>query len=522
VELVQFARVLRRWAWLIVLFAAIATVTAAVVSYELPESYQAKVVALVNPKQVLLPATNSNVSLSSDQLVATYARLLNATAVQQKLIADGVPRSTGELAGEITAKTDPSTSVVDITIRDRDPQVTQLIATDIIPAFNASLLNLQEKVAAPGSTTPRLDALVPWDIPASAPTTPESPKPLLNMLFALAAGLAIGVGFAFLLEHLDNTVKTEQDVRTRLDMGLLGSVVNRVIKPRVKKKQPEDVALVTMTHPNEPVAEAYRAIRTNLMFNSVERKLQSIVVTSAIPGEGKTSTACNLAVTMAQAGNRVVLVDSDFRRPSLHKIFHKPSVGLGNLFLGNRPEEELIVPTRVQNLWLVCSGPTPPNPSELLGSERMSSVIRGLREQADVVIFDTPPIGAVTDAVVLAAQCDGVIMVVERGRTDVASIRSAADKLQGVHANILGVVLNKVRAADSESMAYYRYYSAPTSSNGKSNATPPTPTRAPVRPVVAEPIPPAAPPPVIAEELADEEELLAEPTAPRVQSAGGG
>jgi capsular exopolysaccharide synthesis family protein len=273
------------------------------------------------------------------------------------------------------------------------------------------------------------------------------------------------------------------------------------------------------------VAEAYRAIRTNLMFNSVERKLQSIVVTSAIPGEGKTSTACNLAVTMAQAGNRVVLVDSDFRRPSLHKIFHKPSVGLGNLFLGNRPEEELIVPTRVQNLWLVCSGPTPPNPSELLGSERMSSVISGLREQADVVIFDTPPIGAVTDAVVLAAQCDGVIMVVERGRTDVASIRGAADKLHGVHANILGVVLNKVRAADSDAMAYYRYYSAPTSSNGKSNAgasTPPTPTPAPVRPVVAEPIPAAAPPPVIAEELADEEELLVEPTVPRVQSAGGG
>ncbi len=494
-ELVQFARVLRRWAWLIVLFAAIATVTAAVVSYELPESYQAKVVALVNPKQVLLPVTDTSggatASFSADQLVATYARLINATTVQQKLIADGVPRTAGELSQNITAKTDPSTSVVDITIKDRDPQVVQLIATDIIPAFNASLQGLQEKVAAPGSRTPRLDALVPWDVPATAPTTPESPKPVLNMLFGLAAGLAIGVGFAFLLE-----------------------LANRVLKPTVHRKNPEQVALVAVTHPHDPVAENYRAIRTNLLFNSLQRKLQSIVVTSAIPGEGKTSTSCNLAVTMAQAGNRVVLVDADFRRPSLHKIFHKPAVGLGNLFLQNRPEDELIVSTNVQNLWLVCSGPTPPNPSELLGSERMTDVIAGLREQADVVIFDTPPIGAVTDAVVLAAQCDGVIMVVERGRTDVASINRATEKLESVHANMLGVVLNRVRAGDGD-YSYYQYYSKAASTNGKhSTATLPTPSPVPAKLPLAEPTPLPAP------SVRAVEGFEVPSDAPRAQSGG--
>jgi Mrp family chromosome partitioning ATPase len=192
-------------------------------------------------------------------------------------------------------------------------------------------------------------------------------------------------------------------------------------------------------------------------------------------------------------------------------------VGLGNLFLGNRPEEELIVPTRVQNLWLVCSGPTPPNPSELLGSERMSSVIAGLKEQADVVIFDTPPVGAVTDAVVLAAQCDGVIMVVERGRTDVTSIRRAADKLRDVHANVLGVVLNKVRAGDGDASEYYRYYSTPATSNGKNPAGAaalPTPPRAPARPAVPELIASAAPPTPTAEDLP------VETAAPEAQSRG--
>ena len=466
-------RVLRRWAWLIVVFAVIAGITAAVVSYELPKEYEATTVALVNPKQAPLGPgdTSGGVYVTADQLDATYAKLISATPVYQKLIAAGIPRTEDQLAGEITAKTDTITTLIDITVKDPDPAVTQSIAQNVVPAFNASLQELQSRVATPASRTQRLDTLVPWQVPSRPPTTPVSPKPLLNVLIALAAGIGLGVGFAFLLEYLDNTVKSEMDVRLRLDQTLLGPVIYKPTKkrPSVQHATQEEVALVTVTQPKEPVSEAYRAIRTNLLFTATDKPLRTLVVTSAIPGEGKTSTACNLAVVMAQAGNRVVLVDADFRRPELHKVFHKSNVGLGNLILGDLAEEDLVLKTQVPNLSVVCSGPTPPNPSELLGSIRMQGVMDRLRQIADVVIFDTPPVGVVTDATVLAARVDGVVLVVERGRTDVHNIQRAIDKLTAVRANLLGVILNKVKVSQASEYDYYRYYTEPPRAQRASN-----------------------------------------------------
>jgi capsular exopolysaccharide synthesis family protein len=466
VEILQFGRVLRRWAWLIVGFALIAGVTAAAISFELPRTYEVNTVALANPRQLLPGAEAGAVSsLPTDALVQTYSRLIGATPVYQKLIADGVPRTEEQLAKAITTKVEPNTTLIDITIKDSDPVVAQSIAQDIVPAFNASLNELQNKVARPGVASPRLEGLVPWQVPSQAPTTPISPKPLLNILFAFAAGIALGVGFAFLLEYLDNTIKTDLDVRVQLDQGLLGHVQYKRVKQRgvaaLRRGHSEDMALVTVGQPKDAVSEAYRAIRTNLLFTSADHALRTIVITSAIPGEGKTSTACNLAVVMAQAGNNVVLVDADFRRPQLHQIFHKPNVGLGNLILGDLPESEAVVKTQVPNLSVICSGPTPPNPSELLGSIRMQAVIERLRQIADVVIFDTPPVTAVTDATVLAARADGVVLVVERGRTDVGTVNRAIEKLKAVRGNLLGVVLNKMRVSATSEYYYYRYYTEP-------------------------------------------------------------
>jgi capsular exopolysaccharide synthesis family protein len=227
------------------------------------------------------------------------------------------------------------------------------------------------------------------------------------------------------------------------------------------------MALTTLNHSSEPVSEAFKAIRTSLLFTiSDKERLAAIVVTSSIPGEGKTSTACNLAVAMAQAGHSVILVDADFRRPDLHRIFHRPeNVGLGNLILGDRPESEVLMSTPLDNLRVVCTGPTPPDPSELLGSTRMLGVVRRLKELADVVIFDTPPVSAVTDATVLATMVDGVVLVVEGGRTPVQSVIKARDILQSVNARILGVVLNKVRQSDTGEY-YYRYYRREGAPNG--------------------------------------------------------
>jgi non-specific protein-tyrosine kinase len=543
VEILQFGRVLRRWAWLIILFGLIAAVTAAAISYELPRTYEATTVALVNPKQLFPADVNAISSLPSDALVETYSRLITANPVYKKLIADGLPRTEDQLTGEITTKVEPNTTLIDITIKDSDPAVTQRIAEDIIPAFNSSLSELQSRVATPGSTTQQLEGLVPWQVPSHPPTTPVSPRTSLNILIALVAGIGLGVGFAFLLEYLDNTVKTELDVRQRLDQNLLGPVLYKPSKKRAlaRRDAQEEVALVTVTQPKEPVSEAYRAIRTNLLFTSTERKLRTLVVTSAIPGEGKTSTACNLAVVMAQAGNRVVLVDADFRRPQIHKVFHKSNVGLGNLILGDLAEEDLVVRTQVPNLSVVCSGPTPPNPSELLGSIRMQGVMERLQQVADIVIFDTPPVGAVTDATVLASRTDGVVLVVERGRTDVHNITRAIDKLKSVRANLLGVVLNKIRVSEATESYYYRYYTETPrqgkSPNGNGNgngkvarkealaavplATPLPPTGKPdyaaQAPVSGARLPETAPPQEISLPRAPVE--VAAPTAPAVPPA---
>jgi len=227
------------------------------------------------------------------------------------------------------------------------------------------------------------------------------------------------------------------------------------------------LALVTSTHPKEPIAEAYKAIRTNLLFSLGEgQTLSTLVVTSTTPGEGKTSTACNLAVTLAQAGRRVILVDADFRRPKLHEVFGVGrNLGLGNLILRDRPEGDLITQTPVPNLLLLCSGPTPPNPSELLGSAVFNRIVEQLKAQCDVVVFDTPPVGAVTDATVLAARADGVLVVVDASRTAVSAILRTRDTLRSVNAKILGVVLNKARTSTGSEYYYYEEAAGPKSSS---------------------------------------------------------
>lgn len=200
--------------------------------------------------------------------------------------------------------------------------------------------------------------------------------------------------------------------------------------------------LVTHTNPRSPVAEAYRQLRTNLWFASHDRARRTIMVTSTSSEEGKTTTLANLAVTIAQTGSSVVLVDCDLRRPSLHEPFRLDnSAGLTNLFLAGVPLKAMVQETGIPNLRLLPSGPLPPNPSELLGGNRMMEVIEALKEEADFVLFDTPPIVAVTDAAVLATRMDAVLLVLRAGRTKRELALRARSQLEKVQANLLGVVL---------------------------------------------------------------------------------
>lgn len=214
--------------------------------------------------------------------------------------------------------------------------------------------------------------------------------------------------------------------------------------------------LVTLSDPRSPVAEAYRSLRTNLEFSSLDEPLRTMVVTSPAPEAGKSTTLANLAVTMAQAGKQVILVDCDLRRPSLHEIFDVPnSTGLTSVILDDTTSMPPLCETGVAGLKLLTSGPLPPNPAELLGSRRMAELIKTLREQADIVLFDAPPVIAVTDAAILASQVDGVLLVLNAGVTRREHAQRARAALDRVNARLVGTVLNNVKLDTS----LYGYYS---------------------------------------------------------------
>jgi capsular exopolysaccharide synthesis family protein len=216
--------------------------------------------------------------------------------------------------------------------------------------------------------------------------------------------------------------------------------------------------LITVADPRSPVSEAYRTLRTNLDFSSLDKPIKTMLVTSAGPGEGKSTVLANLAVTTAQAGRKVILVDCDLRRPNLHNIFDlKNDVGLTTMVVDDAAmESPPLRDTGVESLQLVSSGPLPPNPSELLGSRRMEEIIAALLERADVILFDAPPVVAVTDAAVLATKVDGVLLVVNAGGTKRDYARVAKARLEKVNANLLGAVLNNVRF----DVSLHRYYAA--------------------------------------------------------------
>ncbi|WP_018394790.1 CpsD/CapB family tyrosine-protein kinase [Bacillus sp. 37MA] len=214
--------------------------------------------------------------------------------------------------------------------------------------------------------------------------------------------------------------------------------------------------LITYTDPKSPISEQYRTIRTNILFSSVDQSLRSILVTSTSPGEGKSTTIANLAVVFADQGKKVLLVDADMRKPTMHYTFGlQNTFGLTNILTKQTTLDATAVQSDIENLSILTSGPIPPNPAELLGSVSMKEFLEHSLEKYDFVLFDTPPVLAVTDAQVLANQCDGTILVVNSGKTEIEGVQKAKDLLQSVKAKLLGVVLNNRTMKDS---SYYYYY----------------------------------------------------------------
>jgi capsular exopolysaccharide synthesis family protein len=214
--------------------------------------------------------------------------------------------------------------------------------------------------------------------------------------------------------------------------------------------------LITELNPKSPISEGYRMLRTNIEFSTINKKLQIIMVTSSKPGEGKSTTCANMAVTFAQANKKVLLIDADLRKPSQHHIFGKTNrSGLTTALFNQLELNDIIQFTGTENLSIIQAGPTPPNPSELLSSDQMAALLKAAREKYDVIIIDTPPIMSVTDAQIVATQSDGVVLVVDSGKVKKEVVLKAKASIEHVKAKLLGVVLNKINRNHSDTYSYY-------------------------------------------------------------------
>jgi capsular exopolysaccharide synthesis family protein len=295
---------------------------------------------------------------------------------------------------------------------------------------------------------------------AIVPTSPIRPKPVQNLTMGLILGVGVGIALAFGIEALDNTLKTQTDVEQFLGVPVLGLVPVIGGAPEPAEALNDNMRqrdLGVFLDPKSVAAECCRSIRTNILFMSPDRPIRTMVVTSPSPQEGKTTTAINLGVTMAEAGGRVLLIDTDMRRPRLHRSFGVGNqTGISTVIVGKATLEEAIKHTDVPNLDVLPCGPVPPNPSELLHTDRFAVVLADCAKLYDRVILDSPPTSAVTDPAVLGNLADGVVMIIKAGETTRDSAIHARRQLMSAKARLVGVVVN---AIDFSNPAYgYEYY----------------------------------------------------------------
>ena len=292
--------------------------------------------------------------------------------------------------------------------------------------------------------------------PAITPDIPVKPQKRKNLLLGLLVGLMFGVGAAFFMDYLDDTIKDEEEAKRALGWPLLAMIPAIESSAEGGQSPTRASRLVVLDKPKSPVAEAFRGLRTAIHFSSLKRDTKVVMITSSFPGEGKSTIAANLALTFAQAGNRVILVDCDLRRPSMNTIFEQARTpGVTEVLAGDVPLADALHSTDIENIYLLTAGTIPPNPAELLCSDRMRDLLAGLREAYDIVIIDAPPVIPVTDAPLLTAFTDMVVVVLESGRIPAKAAQRMKELLQTVQAPVAGFVLNDRTALFSDTYGYY-------------------------------------------------------------------
>jgi capsular exopolysaccharide synthesis family protein len=528
----DYLRVVRRWWWLLVLSTLVAAGSSYVSVSRAPRIYQATTTVIVGQSLSRANPTYQDFTIGQ-QLAQTYVNMVRRQPILQgaavALGLDYAPR-----AGDVSAGIVPGTQLIEISVRDTSPEHAQALADGIaqqliqqtpgdpadsqtrrtfveaqlqtleaniaateeeiqdqqtrldaansaraIQQYQSNIAALQQRLGSYQASYASLLQSVDGGInyitiiePARLPTRPISPNVGQTVMLAAAIGLALAAGGAVLIEFLDNTVKTTEDVARLTNLPTLGTIAS------IQGQRNED-KLPVAYEPQSPVSEAFRALRTNIQYCTVTKQLRTLLLTSAAPGEGKSVIVANLAVAMAQSGLSVCLIDADLRRPVQHRLFAlRNDRGLSDALL--KPEADIASHSHLLDagalteigsddadaspvrpfiigrgrLRLMTAGTIPPNPADLLGSQRMKTLIEQLEKEADVVLFDTPPTLAVTDAAVLANSVDGVLLVTDAGRSKRAALRQATESLRRVNANLIGVIMN--RAAPGES-GYYAY-----------------------------------------------------------------
>jgi capsular exopolysaccharide synthesis family protein len=508
------------WGWLLVVCTLVGGGAAYILSRRMTPVYQATTLVLVNeaPSTKALDMTSLQ---TSERLAQTYVQTMTTRPVLQGVIERlGLSLNSKDLKEMISARPVQNTQLIEISVEDIQPQRAADIANALVAEFaSQNQAEQASRYAASKSTlttqlsqldqqiqaiSERLEGLadtpsnqaerdqlqanlaqyrqtyasllqsyeqvrlaeaqstssVIQKEPAIAPNTPVRPNTLKNTALAAVVGLMLAVGLVFLMEALDDTLKSPQEIEGQFGLPVIGFIAHY---------DQEGSELIAEKEPRAPVSEAFRSLRTNLQFSSVDRPLRSLLITSPSPMEGKSTIAANLAVVMAQGGHYVALADTDLRRPRVHKLFGLANQGgISSLFIPSvaRSGDKVhlnghLQQTGVTNLRAIPSGSLPPNPSELLASERMGAILAQVQEQAEMVVFDSPPVLAVTDAVVLAPRVDGVLLVVKPGVTKLAACRQSIEQLQRVGANLLGVVFNdvEIRRLNYNYQYYQGYYS---------------------------------------------------------------
>jgi succinoglycan biosynthesis transport protein ExoP len=372
--------------------------------------------------------------LISERLIKTYvelvARPVILEAASQRL--NGA-YSARQLADKVSVSNAPiDTQILKISVRDNDPALAAAVANAVAQSFIEE--NLRE-IGRPGTLSISQSANVP--------TSPVEPRVGLYTAVAVVLGAVVAIVFARGVEYLDDTIKTPDDVASLLDVPTLG-VIGRAGSNGLQRT----LRQVSGRSDLSPFLEDVRELRTRIHFLRLDLDLRTLVVVSQHAEEGKTTTAASLAEVLAEAGDRVILVDANLRRPRLHNIYGVSNdFGLTGLLLQQDSENVLLASTRVENLRLLPSGPLPLSPSELLTSKRMMQTMASLREHSDYVIFDTSPLASASDALILASKVDGTLHVVQAGRCRSPDLKSAISRLREAKATVLGVVLNKAKSS---------------------------------------------------------------------------